>query len=77
MELLISDEKMKSLIKEVLIEILIEKKEVFYEVILDAIEETGLANAIKQDRKNKFVNEDKILKIIRFLHRKDIYRFFP
>lgn len=48
------------------------------------MEEVGLANAIKEGRKNKFVNEDTILNLLegkvvltRLLHRKDTYKYFP
>ena len=64
MELSISDEKLKVLMKEALIEIIKEKRKVFYEILLEAIEEVGLANAIRQGRKNKFVGEDRILKML-------------
>ncbi len=63
MELSISDEKLKGIIKEAIIEIIKEKRKVFYEIILEAIEEVGLANAIREGRKNKFVGEDRILKM--------------
>jgi len=64
MELSISDEKLKGIIKEAIIEIIKEKRKIFYEIILEAIEEVGLANAIREGRKNKFVGEDRILKML-------------
>ena len=64
MELSISDEKLKGIIKEAIIEIIKEKRKVLYEIILEAIEEVGLANAIREGRKNKFVGEDRILKML-------------
>lgn len=64
MELSINDVKMKEIMKEAIIEIIKEKREAFYEIILEAIEEVGLANAIIEGRKNKFVGEDRILKIL-------------
>ncbi|MCJ7576948.1 MAG: hypothetical protein MUO91_00695 [candidate division Zixibacteria bacterium] len=64
MELSISDEKLKEVMKEAIIEIIKEKRKVFYEIILEAIEEVGLANAIREGRKNKFVGEDRILKML-------------
>jgi hypothetical protein len=41
-----------------------QKREVFYEIILEAMEDVGLANAIIEGRKNDFVCEDNILKIL-------------
>lgn len=64
MELSISDEKLKGIMKEAIIEIIKEKRKIFYEIILEAIEEVGLANAIREGRKNKFVGEDRILKML-------------
>lgn len=64
MELVISDEKTKELLTEVIIKMIKEKRELFYEIILEAMEEVALANAIKQGRKNKFVSEDRILAIL-------------
>ena len=64
MELTISDEKTKELLTEVLIEMIQQKREVFYEIVLDALEDVGLANAIAEGRKNDFVSEDKIMEVL-------------
>ncbi|MBM4067136.1 MAG: hypothetical protein FJ266_16135 [Planctomycetes bacterium] len=64
MELTIDDKKMRDLMKEVIIEIMKENREGFCDLISEAIEEVGLANAIKEGRKNKFVKEDKILNLL-------------
>lgn len=64
MELTISDEKTKELLTEVLIEMIQQKREVFYEIVLDALEDVGLANAIGEGRKNDFVSEDKIMEVL-------------
>ena len=64
MELSISDEKLKEIVKEAVIEMIKEKRKVVYEILLEAIEEVGLANAIREGRKNKFVGEDRILKML-------------
>ena len=64
MELAISDEKTKELLTEVIIEMIKQKREIFYDIILEALEEVGLAKAIVEGRKNDFVSEDKILSIL-------------
>jgi len=64
MDLTISDEKMKDLVKEVMIEMVKEKRELFYELILEALEEIGLAQAIAEGRKANFVSEEEILAIL-------------
>jgi len=62
-ELIISDEKTKELLTEVIIEMM-KKKEIFYEIILEALEEVGLANAIIEGRKDEFVSEGRISRIL-------------
>ncbi len=47
-----------------MIELIRDNREEFYDLILEAIEEAGLARAIKEGRKNKFVSEDRISKIL-------------
>lgn len=64
MELAISDEKTKELLTEVMIEMIKQKREVFYDIILEALEEVGLAKAIIEGRKDDFVSEDKILSLL-------------
>ncbi|BAP56634.1 hypothetical protein THII_2337 [Thioploca ingrica] len=64
MELMISDEKTKELLEEVLIDLIKNRRELFYEVILEALEEVGLANAVTEGRKNEFVAEEEIFSIL-------------
>lgn len=40
------------------------KREIFYEIVLEALEEIGLANAILEGRSNQFVSEEEILEIL-------------
>jgi hypothetical protein len=65
MELTISEKQVKELLKEALIELMEEKRGLFSEVMLEAIEEIGLANAIREGRQGEFVSEDQILTILR------------
>jgi hypothetical protein len=64
MELTISDEKTKELLTEVLVEMIQEKREVFYEIFREALEDVGLANAIAEGRKNSFVDEVAITELV-------------
>jgi len=57
-ELTVNEDKMKEILKDIMIEMIRGKREIFHEIIVEAIEEVGLANAIKEGRKNKFVSED-------------------
>ncbi len=65
MELTISEKQAKELLKEVLVELIEEKRDLFFEVMLEAIEEIGLANAIREGRRDEFVSEDQVLAILR------------
>jgi hypothetical protein len=65
MELTISEEQVKELLKEALIELMKEKRDLFSEVMLEAIEEIGLVNAIREGRQDEFVSEDHVLAILR------------
>ena len=64
MELSISDEKTKALLTEVIVKLAKTKREVLYEIMLEALEEVGLANAIAEGRKKKFVSEEEIFSIL-------------
>lgn len=64
MELTVSENKMRELIKDVLVEMMSDKKGLFQEILIEAIEEVGLINAIKEGRKDNFVDEERIMKLL-------------
>ena len=64
MEKNITRKEIKPLIKETLSEMIKENREEIMSIIVEAIEETGNANAIKEGRKNRFVSEKRIMKIL-------------
>ncbi|MBK8902645.1 MAG: hypothetical protein IPM53_15765 [Anaerolineaceae bacterium] len=64
MELTIDEIHAKKLIKEVLLELMAERQDIFFEIVTEALEETGLAEAIREGRKNEFVDEDEITAIL-------------
>lgn len=64
MELTISDEKTKELLTEVMVELIKTKPDIFHDIILEALEDIGLANAIIDGRKNDFVSEEKIFSLL-------------
>ncbi|MEE2716554.1 MAG: hypothetical protein VX610_03920 [SAR324 cluster bacterium] len=64
MELTISDEKTKEIFTEIFVDLAKTKRSVLYEIVLEALEEVGLANAIAEGRKNDFVTEDQIFAIL-------------
>ena len=64
MELHISDEKTKELLSEVVVELLQPPKNLLYDVVIEALEDVGLAHAIAEGRVNDFVSEDEIFSIL-------------
>lgn len=64
MTLTIDEDKAKELLKEIVLELMDSQREVFYEIVLEALEEVGLANATREGRKNDFVSEEAIFSIL-------------
>lgn len=60
----LSPNKIKKLFEETLIDMLNNRKKEVYSVMLEAMEDFSLSRAIKEGRKNKFVDEKKILKAL-------------
>jgi len=57
-------EQTKDLLRGVLVELLEERRSEFHKLIVEAIEEVALANAIRAGRKNEFVSEDEIRAVL-------------
>ena len=64
MELTISDDKTKELLAEVISEMLVQRRDVFREIIAEVLEKIGIRNAIVEGRKNDFVGEERIFDIL-------------
>jgi len=64
MELTLNEVQAKSLLKEVVLELVQEKRDWFFEIMVEALEEIGLANAIQAGRQNDFVDEKQIMAIL-------------
>lgn len=64
MELTPNEEQARSLLKEVMLELLQEKRDWFFEIVVEALEEIGLANAIQVGRQNEFVDEQQIMALL-------------
>lgn len=60
----LNDQKTKELLTEIMVKMIQSKREIFYDIILEALEEVGLANAINEGRVNDFVSEDVIFSIL-------------
>lgn len=64
MELTIGDETLKPLLEEVFIKMIREKRDVFYEIIIEALEDVALGNAIQEGRQDQFVSEERIFAVL-------------
>jgi len=53
---ILGEEQIKDLLRQVLVELLQDRRSEFRQLVLEAIEEVGLANAIREGRKNEFVD---------------------
>lgn len=57
-------EQTKDLLRNVLIELLEERRPEFQELILEALEDVALANAIREGRRDEFVSEEEIQNVL-------------
>jgi hypothetical protein len=64
MEATANEVQTKALLKQVVLELLQEKRSEFYQIVLEAMEEIGLANAIHEGRRDEFVSEEQITAIL-------------
>jgi hypothetical protein len=60
----LDEKRMRKVMKDVLVEMMTEKKDLFYDLILEAIEEVALGKAIKEGRKGQYIAESKIRDIL-------------
>lgn len=64
MEISINDEKTKEILTEILVELIKTRTDLFSEIVQEALEEVGLANAILEGRNNDFASEENIFAIL-------------
>ena len=64
MKISINDDKTKEILTEIMIDILKNRKDLFYDIVIEAIEEIGLANAIQEGRQGEFVEEETIFSLL-------------
>jgi hypothetical protein len=64
MELTVSETQAKRLLKETIVELMEERRDLFSEILMEAMEEAGLINAIREGRKNALVSEEQIMAIL-------------
>lgn len=64
MQTLIDDSRLKQLLKEAVIEALEEKKNIFHDLIVEAMEDTALVHAIKEGEDTETISKQEILTIL-------------
>ena len=60
----LNEEQTKDLLRRLLVELLQDRRSEFYQLVIEAIEEVALANAIRAGRQNEFVSEDDIRAVL-------------
>ncbi len=60
----LDDAKLKALLKDILVELLEERREEFSDLLLEALEDLALARAIREGEGTGLVNKQEILRII-------------
>ncbi len=61
----LDEKKFKTLLKETLIELFEERQDLFSSIIIEALEDIGLANAIREGREDDFVGREEIDSILK------------
>ena len=61
----IDEKQFKILLKQTLIELFEEHSDIFSAIVVEAIEDIGLANAIREGRKSDFVSKGEIDAILK------------
>ena len=60
----LDETQFKTLLKQALVELFEERSDVFSAIVVEALEEIGLANAIREGRRNEFIGEEEIQSIL-------------
>jgi hypothetical protein len=62
--ILIDDDKLKGLVKQALVEVLQESRELLYDVVVEAVEDGALARAIKAGQDSPKVDKADVMKAL-------------
>jgi hypothetical protein len=64
-EITLDETKLKELLKAAIFELLKEQKEVFSEILTEALEDIGMENAIKEGENTETVSREQIFQILK------------
>jgi len=60
----LDDKHMKDLIKQALLELFQERRDLFYDLFEELIEDVGLANAMREGENSKTVSEQEVMRTL-------------
>jgi hypothetical protein len=60
----IDEERLKEVLKEALVEVFEQRKDLFYDIVAEVVEDIALINAIKEGEVTDAVSKAEILKIL-------------
>ncbi len=64
MQTLIDDDKLKQLLREALIEAIEEKRDLFYDLIVDAVEDIATVRAIQEGEDTETISKQEVFNIL-------------
>ena len=64
MKTLIDEDKIKGMLKEAIVEVVEEKKDIFHDLLVEAIEDIALVNEIKEGEKTNLLSRADIFKVL-------------
>ncbi|MCT7949773.1 hypothetical protein NG798_08230 [Ancylothrix sp. C2] len=64
-EITLDETKLKELLKEAIFELITEQKEVFSEILTEALEDIGMETAIKEGENTETVSREQIFNILK------------
>ena len=60
----LNEKEFKIMLKQTLVELSEERRDLFSTIVAEALEDIGLANAIREGRKNDFMSKEEIQSIL-------------
>lgn len=63
-QLSVDEKKLKDLLKETLVEVIVQKRDLFHDIVSEAIEDIALTNAIKEGESTKSASREEVFNII-------------
>ncbi len=60
----VDENKLKDLLKETLIEVIEQKKDLFQDIVAEAIEDIAITNAIKEGESTESISREEVINVI-------------